>query len=131
MFDPPDYKRLGGEMNLSMKQTIKLAVLGLAVPLLALAILTWSPFQASASPDAAAVFKAKCAACHGPDGKGETPAGKAMKVRDLGSAEVQGQSDDALYEIVSKGKGKMPAYEKSLGADQCKQLVAEIRKFKR
>ena len=118
-------------MNLSMKQTIKLSVLGLAVPLLVMASLTWSTFQVSASPDAAATFKAKCAACHGVDGKGETPAGKAMKIRDLGSAAVQGQSDDALYEIVSKGKGKMPAYEKSLGADQCKQLVAEIRKFKR
>ena len=121
-------------MNLSMKQTIKLAVLGLAVPLLVLATLTLSPFQASASPDAAdaaAVFKAKCAACHGQDGKGETPAGRGLKIRDLGSAEVQGQSDDVLFGIVSKGKGKMPAYEKSLGADQCKQLVTEIRKFKR
>ena len=120
-------------MNLSMKQTIKLSVLGLAVPLFVVAMLTWSSpsFQASASADAAATFKAKCVACHGADGKGETPAGKAMKVRDLGSADVQGQSDDALYEIVSKGKGKMPAYEKTLGADQCKQLVAEIRKFKK
>ena len=118
-------------MNLSMKQTIKLSVLGLAVPFFVVASLAWSPFQASAAPDAAATFKAKCAACHGQDGKGETPVGKAMKIRDLGSAEVQGQSDDALNEIVSKGKGKMPAYEKSLGADQCKQLVAEIRKFKR
>jgi len=118
-------------MNLSMKQTIKLSVLGLAVPLLMVASLTWLPFQASAAPDGAATFKAKCAACHGADGKGETPTGKAMKIRDLGSAEVQGQSDDALLAIVSKGKGKMPAFEKTLGADQCKQLVAEIRKFKR
>ena len=119
-------------MNFSMKQTIKLSVLGLAVPLFVVAMLTSSSsFQATASADAAATFKAKCVACHGADGKGETPAGKAMKIRDLGSAEVQGQSDDALYEIVSKGKGKMPAYEKSLGADLCRQLVAEIRKFKR
>ncbi len=117
-------------MNLSMKQTIKLAVLGLAVPLLALALLTWSPFQASASPDAAAVFQAKCAACHGPDGKGETAAGKAMKIRNLGSAEVQGQSDDALYVIVSKGKGKMPTYEKTLGADTCRALVGHNRTLK-
>jgi mono/diheme cytochrome c family protein len=118
-------------MNHSTTQTLKLAVLGLTLPLLALALLTWSPFQASASPDAAAVYKAKCVACHGPDGKGETPAGKAMKLRDLGSAEVQGQSDDALNEIIAKGKGKMPAYEKTLGADSCKQLVGEIRKFRR
>ena len=28
--------------------------------------------------DAASTFKAKCAGCHGPDGKGNTPAGKAV-----------------------------------------------------
>ena len=39
------------------------------------------------------IFKAKCASCHGPDGAGATAVGKAMKVRDLRSAEVQKQSD--------------------------------------
>jgi cytochrome c len=29
------------------------------------------------------VYKARCASCHGPDGKGETAAGKATKARDI------------------------------------------------
>jgi cytochrome c6 len=77
--------------------------------------------------DAASVFKSKCAACHGADGGGNTPAGKSLKVRDLRSADVRGQGDAALLSIISNGKNKMPGYGKSLGADTCQQLVAYIK----
>jgi mono/diheme cytochrome c family protein len=113
-----------------MTQLIKLAVFGMAVPVLAAALFTWAPPPVSAEADGAADFKAKCANCHGTDGKGATPVGKAMKLRDLGSAEVQSQSDEELLNIVSKGKGKMPGYEKTLGADKCKELVAFMRSLK-
>jgi cytochrome c6 len=77
--------------------------------------------------DAAATYKTKCAACHGADGKGETTIGKTNKIRDLGSAEVQQQSDADLTAIIANGKSKMPAYGKSLKPDQMKDLVAYIR----
>jgi cytochrome c6 len=83
----------------------------------------------SSAADAAATYKAKCASCHGADGSGSTAAGKALKARDLRSAEVQGQSDAQLFAVISKGKGKMPGYEKTLGADTCKALVAHVRKL--
>jgi mono/diheme cytochrome c family protein len=75
------------------------------------------------------LYKTKCAACHGSDGKGETTVGKANKMRDLGSADVQKLSDEDLTEIVTKGKGKMPAYGKSLKPEQIKDLVTYIRSF--
>lgn len=78
-----------------------------------------------------ALFKTKCAACHGADGKGETAIGKANKLRDLGSADVQKQTDDELSGVIANGKGKMPAYSKSLKADQIKDLVAYIRTLKK
>jgi cytochrome c6 len=78
-----------------------------------------------------ALYKTKCAACHGPDGKGETAIGKANKLRDFGSPDVQKQSDEELSGIVTAGKGKMPAYGKSLKAEQIKDLVAFIRTFKK
>ena len=53
-----------------------------------------------------------------------------MKLKDLRSAEVQGLSDEQLLTIIAKGKGKMPGYEKSLGAETCKALVAHIRTLK-
>lgn len=101
--------------------------------ILALVILFQTSTKAGgvAVGDGAETFKAKCAACHGPDGSGSTAAGKAMKVRDLSSAAVQEQTDAQLLEIISKGKGKMPAYEKSLGADKCTELVAYIRTLKK
>lgn len=75
----------------------------------------------------AALYKAKCAACHGADGKGETTLGKASKLRDLGSADVQKLSDAELTTWIESGKGKMPAYGKSLKPEQIKDLVTYIR----
>jgi cytochrome c6 len=75
----------------------------------------------------AALYKTKCAACHGADGKGDTAVGKANKIRDLGSPEVQAQSDADLTTIITNGKGKMPAYGKSLKPDQVKDLVTYVR----
>jgi mono/diheme cytochrome c family protein len=75
------------------------------------------------------LFKTKCAACHGPDGKGEVPMGKKLGARDLNSAEVQKQTDAQLTEVVTKGKNKMPAYNGKLSKEQIAQLVAYIREI--
>lgn len=77
------------------------------------------------------LYKSKCAACHAPDGSGNTPAGKTLGVGDLRSPDAQKLSDAQLAEIIAKGKGKMPAYEKSLTPDQIKGLVAFIRELAR
>jgi mono/diheme cytochrome c family protein len=103
---------------------IKRTVLAAAV-LTGMCILS-SPAKADNSAEA--TYKAKCATCHGPDGKGETPTGKAMKAKDFASDEVQKMGDEDLTEAISKGKGKMPAY-KTLTPDQVKGLVAYVRSF--
>jgi cytochrome c6 len=72
-------------------------------------------------------YKAKCAMCHGPDGSGSTPVGKRLNVRDLRSADVQAQSTDAITAIITNGQKSMPAFGKSLNADQIKDLVGYIR----
>ena len=79
------------------------------------------------APGAADTYKGKCASCHGPDGAGQTSVGKAMKVRDLRSAEVQKQSDTDLQKVISDGKGKMPAYKAKLSVADVSSLVAFIR----
>ncbi|MFY9753611.1 MAG: cytochrome c [Candidatus Acidiferrales bacterium] len=91
---------------------------------LAIAALFGAPARAD---DAAGTFKTKCAMCHGPDGSGNTATGKALQVRDLSSAGVQGQSDAQLIDIVTNGKAKMPAYKGKLTDAQIKGLVAYIR----
>lgn len=74
-----------------------------------------------------AIFKRQCAGCHGPDGGGATAMGKMFKLRDLRSADVQKMTDAQLSDIVAKGKGKMPAYESSLGHDRIQAVVAYLR----
>ena len=86
---------------------------------------------AGLAADGAATFKAKCASCHGADGSGSSPMGKKMGLRDLGSADVQKQTDAQLTEITAKGKGKMPGYEAKLSADELKAVVAHIRTMKK
>jgi mono/diheme cytochrome c family protein len=81
--------------------------------------------------DGAAVYKAKCASCHGADGAGQTGMGKAMKLRDLGSADVQKQTDAELTSITTDGKAKMPAYKGKISDDEIKQVVAFIRTLKK
>ena len=73
------------------------------------------------------LYKTKCSACHGADGKGQTPAGKNTGARDFASPEVQKASDEELSTIIADGKGKMSGYKKSLKPDQIKGLVAYIR----
>jgi mono/diheme cytochrome c family protein len=82
---------------------------------------------ARAQGDAEATYKAKCAGCHGPDGSGSTPAGKAMKARDFHSAEVQKETDAELTNIISNGKDKMPKYAGKLKDAEIKDLVTYVR----
>jgi cytochrome c6 len=77
---------------------------------------------ARADEKSVALFKQKCAVCHGADGKGNTPAGKNTKVRSLADPEVAKQSDEELAGVIEKGKNKMPAYGKSLKPDEIKAM---------
>jgi cytochrome c6 len=94
---------------------------------LAASLVLWS--TSAAADDAAATYKAKCAMCHGADGKGDTPVGKKMGIHDFASPEVQKMSDEELIAATTKGKNKMPAYENKLSAAQIKDMVAYIRQL--
>jgi cytochrome c6 len=80
-----------------------------------------------AQSDPAKFFKANCTLCHAADGSGSSPTGKAMHAKDLRSDEVQKESDAALSEIITKGKGKMPAFGAKLSADDVTKMVAFLR----
>jgi mono/diheme cytochrome c family protein len=106
----------------SMKTVVRRALLAAGA---AAIIALWNtPLVAQ---DAASLYKAKCSACHGADGKGDTPMGKKMGLRDLASPEGQKMSDNELAAIIADGKDKMPNYKKSLKPEQIKELVAFVR----
>lgn len=79
-----------------------------------------------AQSDPAALFKSKCVLCHGEDGSGNTPSGKALKAKDLRAEETQKKSDAEISEVITKGRKTMPAFGQNLKPDQIQQLVAYI-----
>ena len=97
--------------------------------LFGLTLMVGLSFAAQAQNGGEATYKAKCAMCHGAEGKGDSPMGKKLNLRDLGSPEVQKQTDAELTTIISKGKGKMPPFEGKLTAEQIGQVLAHIREL--
>lgn len=78
-----------------------------------------------------------CTKCHGADGKGQTKVGKKLKLKDYTDAKVQAEmKDEDIIKATADGifdaagKEKMKAYKEELSADEIKEFVAYIRKFK-
>jgi mono/diheme cytochrome c family protein len=77
---------------------------------------------AFAAEDGAALYKSKCAACHGPDGK-------KMAKADLSSAPIQGKADADLVKFVGENP-KHNFTKKGLTEDQIKAVVTFLRTLK-
>ena len=97
--------------------------------------LTFSIYALTASPSVLAfqsmksLYASKCAVCHANDGTGNTAKGKELKVRDFHSAEFKKMPDAKAMEVMLKGKGKVEAYEKTLGKEKVEQLLAYCREL--
>jgi cytochrome c5 len=103
-----------------MKQIKFIAIALIILPLLLTAFLNPTPATATAARDdfdAASVFKAKCAMCHGQ---------KAEKKFDAT------KTDEVLVDIVLKSdRPGMPAYEtKGITAEQAKAIIVHMKSLK-
>jgi mono/diheme cytochrome c family protein len=85
------------------------------------------PSTTQAQSDPAKIYKTNCVLCHSADGSGDSPTGKAFHAKDLRSDEVRNQADAALNEVITKGRGKMPAFGGKIKPDDVTKLVAYIR----
>ena len=82
--------------------------------------------------DAAGTYNSKCAKCHGRDGRSRTTRGRLTHSRDLSSGDWQNDvSDERIFNSISNGKGKMPAFKKSLTDSQIDELVNYVRRLRR
>ena len=112
----------------SMKHEIKLIVAG--------ALLAAGAAFVVAAP-VAENWENHCAKCHGADGKGQTKVGKKLGLLDYTSAADQAKFTDdqaikATAEGVTKdGKERMKSYKGELSAQEIKDLVGYVRKFKK
>ena len=77
------------------------------------------------------VYLDKCANCHSKDGSGQTAKGKKLELKDLRSAEVQKMTDAKMFELIAKGKGDMDGYQKELGDEQIRAIIAYLRTLKK
>jgi cytochrome c6 len=102
----------------------------LAVLLTAFALFLILPSLSWAQED---IYKAKCAACHGADGKG-TAAGKKMGALECSSAAVQKMSNADLVDYIENGgpqKKAMHAFStKGVSAADAAKLATYVKSLK-
>jgi mono/diheme cytochrome c family protein len=109
-----------------MKKVI-LAVLLIAVALfLLLPNLSWAQSTEE-------IYRAKCAACHGADGKGSA-GGKKMGVPEFSSATVQKASDAEIADYIENGgpqhKASHAFASKGVSASESSKLAVYVKSLK-
>ncbi len=86
----------------------------------------------ASAADARTTYNAKCAKCHGRDGRGRTTQGRRAHARDMTDANWQNDvTDERLFNSITNGRGKMPAFKKSLHENQIDELVNYVRRLRR
>jgi mono/diheme cytochrome c family protein len=79
------------------------------------------------------LYEQDCALCHGSNGDGKTDLAKDMSLTMLDWTDAKSlstMSDQALFDAIRKGKGKMPGEDDSRAKnDDVRNLVTYIRKF--
>lgn len=75
--------------------------------------------------EGADVFTKKCAACHGKDGKAQTPMAQRLGATDL-TALKKGEKD--VEKAVAEGKGKMPAFKGKLTDKEIHEVSEYVAK---
>jgi mono/diheme cytochrome c family protein len=93
----------------------------------------------AADPAVERMFRAKCAACHGADGKGATKQGEKMKISDLTSAAFKKQmTADKIKATILDGinrdkdgvKQEMKPLRGKITDEQVEQLIAYVQGLK-
>lgn len=122
-----------------MRRILTLAI----TPIVLCLVLASSSIQYSASSvttqntsqkelDANILFDKHCDTCHGKDGQAKTFKAKFNHARNLTDTKWQAEvSDERLFNSITNGKGKMPAWGKKLSEAQINALVAYVRKLKK
>ena len=96
--------------------------------MLALAIVAVVALPVLAGEDGAALYKSKCAMCHGADGVAKK---MAEPSRNLNDAKFQAEmSKDAIVKVISEGKGKMKGMKEKLTAEQIEAVSAHVKTLK-
>jgi mono/diheme cytochrome c family protein len=105
---------------------MKFTKLAMLILTIAVALFVLIPSLSWAGDDGGAVYKAKCAACHGADAAGKP----AAKIPSLTSEEAKKMSDADLEKAITE-KPRHAGVAKSLTPDQVKMVVSYIRSIQK
>lgn len=78
----------------------------------------------AASADGKSTYGAKCAACHGQDGKGQGAMGKKLGVKDLTASKLSAAEMEA---VIASGRGKMTPFAGKLTPAEIKDVAAHVK----
>jgi mono/diheme cytochrome c family protein len=70
------------------------------------------------------VYTAKCAACHGADGKGNAKMAATLKVTIPELSASAGKSEAELLKLLSEGRKPMPSFAKGLSKDEMESVLS-------
>ncbi len=118
-------------MKLFLTSTLLTALIGLAMAALANPITT-----PRTAPEAAAtgaqLYAQQCVKCHGKDGRAKGIKAKLSGARNLAEADWQERvTDERIFNVISNGKGRMPAFGKKLSEAEVDLLVQHVRSLKK
>lgn len=84
-----------------------------------LAVMIFGAFGVAAAADGAALYKTKCQACHGADGKGT-----AMAPAFTGNSFVKDSTDEQVAEVIIKGRKGADKHYKQFAIDMPPQKIS-------
>ncbi len=88
--------------------------------------------QANTQRSVEDIYAKECASCHGKDGRAKTFKSKFVHARNFTDAQWQDTAtDERLFNSITNGKGKMPAWGKKLSEAEINSLVKYVRSFKK
>jgi mono/diheme cytochrome c family protein len=76
------------------------------------------------------VYMARCALCHGPEGKGDGPASAGLNPKPRNHTDgtyMNTLSDEALLKVIHTGKGAMPAWGTILSEAEINAVAKYVR----
>jgi len=100
--------------------------IGVSIAVLSLAALIALP--ALAAEDGAALYKSKCAMCHGADGVAKKMAEPSRNLNDPKFQEAT--SKEEVAKIVAEGKGKMKGLKDKLTPEQVEAVASHVKTLK-
>jgi len=93
-----------------------------------------APGVVTEEPGIRTLWRAKCASCHGEDGKAQTKQGKKHQIEDMSSVEWQTNwTDEKMKKVILEGsenKKEMKAFKGKISDGELEGLIQHIRAFK-